>query len=147
MAITKRLLASAGPKSTILIRGVAGWVFLSEGVQKFLFPQSLGIGRFAKIGIPDPTFTAPFVGVVEIVFGALIIIGLMTRISTVPLLIDIAVAIATTKVPMLFDQGFWAAVHQARTDLSMLICLVFLLIVGAGSISLDATLVRQAPNR
>jgi putative oxidoreductase len=146
MAITKRLLASTGPKTTILIRVVVGWVFLSEGVQKFLFPQSLGIGRFAKIGIPDPAFAAPFVGVVEIVFGTLIIVGLMTRISTLPLLFDIAVAIATTKVPMLFDKGFWAAAHEARTDLWMLFCLVFLLIVGGGPISLDTKLVRRASN-
>jgi putative oxidoreductase len=145
MAIIKRLLASTGHKATILIRVVAGWIFLSEGIEKFLFPQSLGIGRFVNIGIPDPAFTAPFVGVVEIIFGALIIIGLITRISTVPLLIDIAVAIATTKVPMLANQGFWAATHEA--DLSMLFCLVFLFIVGGGPLSLDSKLGRQPFNK
>jgi len=116
---------------------LVGWVFLSEGIQKFLFPESLGVGRFAKIGILDPSFSAPFVGVVEILFGTLIIVGFLTRLSAVPLLIDIAVAIATTKIPMLLGKGFWAAAHEARTDLSMLFGLLFLLIEGAGALSMD----------
>jgi putative oxidoreductase len=140
----RRMLASTAPKATVLIRVVIGWVFLSEGIQKFLFPENLGVGRFAKIGIPDPSFTAPFVGVVEIVFGTLIIVGLLTRLSTIPLLIDISVAIATTKFPMLLDKGFWAAAHEARTDLCMLFGLLFLLLVGAGAISIDSYLTRRA---
>lgn len=137
MPLHQRMLASTAPNATVLIRVVVGWVFLSEGIQKFLFPENLGVGRFAKIGIPNPSVAAPFVGAVEIVFGALLVIGLLTRISTIPLLIDIAVAIVTTKIPMLLDKGFWAAAHEARTDLSMLLGLLFLLIVGAGPLSMD----------
>jgi uncharacterized membrane protein YphA (DoxX/SURF4 family) len=138
VAIRVRTLAASGaPAATILIRLLAGSVFLSEGIQKFLFPEALGIGRFAKIGIPSPTFTAPFVGVVEIAFGVLLIIGLMTRLASIPLIIDISVAIATTKIPMLLEKGFWAAAHEARTDVSMFLGLVFLLIVGAGPWSVD----------
>ena len=87
---------------------------------------------------------APFVGGVEIVFGALILIGLLTRLATIPLLITISVAILTTKVPFLVKHGFWAALHESRADISMLLGLIFLLIVGAGSISLDARLSRRA---
>jgi len=137
-----RLLSTTAPKSVILIRLIVGWVFLSEGVQKFLFPTALGVGRFAKIGIPDPQFTAPFVGFCEILFGALLIIGLLTRLATIPLLCVISVAIWTTKVPMLAKQGFWAMVHEARTDFCMLFGLIFLLTVGAGTMSLDASLQR-----
>jgi putative oxidoreductase len=128
---------SPARSATILIRIMVGWVFLSEGIQKFLFPAALGVGRFAKIGIPAPQFFGPFVGVVEIVCGALLIVGLVTRLASVPLLIDIAVAIATTKIPMLAKAGFWATMHEARTDLCMLLGLIFLLIAGAGSFSLD----------
>jgi uncharacterized membrane protein YphA (DoxX/SURF4 family) len=85
----QRILASTASNAVLIIRILAGWVFLSEGMQKLLFPESLGAGRFSKIGIPLPSFSAPFVGVIEIVFGVLIIIGLITRISTIPLLIDI----------------------------------------------------------
>ena len=93
---------------------LVGWVFLSEGIQKFLFPAALGIGRFARIGIPAPQVMAPFVGVVEIGCGVLILIGLFTRWATVPLLIDIAVALLTTKLPMLAKDGLWSALHEAR---------------------------------
>jgi uncharacterized membrane protein YphA (DoxX/SURF4 family) len=117
-----------------------GSVFLSEGIQKFLFPEALGVGRFAKIGIPAPEISAPFVGTVEFVAGGLLLLGLLTRLAAILLLIDIVVAIATTKLPMLVAKGFWATAHEARTDWSMLLGLVFLLAAGAGSRSLDARL-------
>jgi putative oxidoreductase len=121
----------------LLLRLLVGWVFLAEGIQKFLFPAALGAGRFARIGIPVPQFTGPFVGVVEIVCGALLIAGLFTTLAAVPLLIDIAVAIATTKIPMLLKQGFWAAMHEARTDFCMLLGLIAIALLGAGGLSLD----------
>lgn len=120
-----------------LVRLMVGSVFLSEGIQKFLFQEALGVGRFVKIGIPAPQVMAPFVGVVEIVFGAFILIGLFTRLSAIPLTIDILVAIATTKIPMLFDGGFWKMAHEARVDWSMLLGLICLLLVGGGRWSLD----------
>ena len=134
----KKLTASSAPAATILIRILVGSVFFSEGIQKFLFPDALGVGRFAEIGIPAPATMAPFVGVVEIVFGAFLLLGFLTRLSAIPLVIDISVAIATTKLPMLLGKGFWAAAHEARVDVSMLLGLIFLLIVGAGPWSIDA---------
>lgn len=122
----------------LLLRLMVGWVFLSEGIQKFLFPGALGVGRFEKIGIPIPTFSGPFVGVVEIVCGALLIAGLWTTLAAVPLLIDIVVAIGATKFPMLLKQGFWAAMHEGRTDFCMLLGLVVILLLGAGNLSLDS---------
>jgi uncharacterized membrane protein YphA (DoxX/SURF4 family) len=133
----RTLAASGAPAATILIRILVGAVFLSEGIQKFLFPEVLGVARFAKIGIPWPAFTAPFVGIMEVAFGSLLVLGLMTRLASIPLIIDISVAIATTKIPMLLEKGFWAAAHEARTDISMLLGLVFLVIVGAGPWSVD----------
>jgi putative oxidoreductase len=133
----RRILATTAPPEVILIRLVVGCVFLSEGIQKFLFPAALGVGRFAQIGIPAPQFFAPFVGVFEIGCGLAIIAGLTTRLAAVPLIIDMIVAIATTKVPILLKSGFWAMAHEARTDFSMLLGLIFLLCVGAGSWSVD----------
>jgi putative oxidoreductase len=125
-------------KAVLLIRILVGWVFLSEGIQKFLFPDSLGVGRFVKIGIPWPHVMAPFVGVVEIVCGTLVLIGCLTRLSTVPLVIDIAVALYSTKIVVFTKNGFWGTLHEARTDVSMLLALVFLLLVGGGSLSVDS---------
>lgn len=132
--------ADRASKAVLLIRVLVGWVFLSEGIQKFLFPDSLGVGRFVKIGIPWPQVMAPFVGVVEIACGALLLMGLLTRLATAPLLIDISVAIYSTKIVTLAKNGFWGTLHEARTDVSMLLGLIFLLLVGAGAWSLDAWL-------
>ena len=124
--------------SIIIIRILVGLVFMSEGIQKFIFPLELGGGRFLKIGIPAPEIMAPFVGTVEIVFGAFILFGVATRFAAIPLLIDILVAIATTKIPLLIEAGFWKMAHEARVDFSMLLGLLFLLIAGGGSWSYDA---------
>jgi putative oxidoreductase len=131
------------PASVILIRVIVGSVFLTEGIQKFLFPDALGVGRFIKIGIPAPAFFAPFVGVVEIVFGFLLIIGLITRIASIPLIINISVAIISTKIPILMNEGFWKMAHEARVDFSMLFGSIFLLINGAGRYSLDWMLYKK----
>jgi putative oxidoreductase len=141
-AAWQRLFGTNAPGPALFVRVIVGWIFFSEGVQKFLFQDALGVGRFVKIGIPIPVFTAPFVGVVEIVSGDLLIVGLATRLAAIPLLIDIAIAIATTKIPLLLDKGFWAAGHEARTDVAMAFSLVFLLWCGAGAWSLDARLAR-----
>jgi putative oxidoreductase len=144
----RRLLRSDAPRAVVLVRVLVGWVFLSEGIQKFLFADALGVGRFAKIGIPAPSLTAPFVGIVEIVCGTLVILGLFTRAAAIALIVDMLVAIATTKIPLLAKSGIWSMAHEARTDLSMLLGAIFLLVVGAGRGSLDARLAaRGQPER
>lgn len=139
------------PRAVILIRILVGGVFLAEGIQKFLFPAELGAGRFAKIGIPWPEFFGPFVGAVEIVCGGLVLLGLLTRAAAAVLLIDISVAIVSTKIPILLGHGFgpfsvpklprygaWSFLHEARVDLSMWLGSLFLILVGPGDASLDA---------
>src|SRR5580704_17001238 len=96
MSFLTGTLKSHAPRSTILIRLIVGGVFLTEGIQKFLLPGELGAGRFVKIGIPFPEVMAPFVGVVEIVGGTLLLVGLLTRLATIPLIIDMLVAIEST---------------------------------------------------
>jgi uncharacterized membrane protein YphA (DoxX/SURF4 family) len=134
------LFDDRAPRPVLLIRSLVGCVFVSEGIQKFLFADALGVGRFIKIGIPGPELLAPFVGVVEIVCGLLVAIGLVTRAAAMPLVIDMLVAIASTKIPILQKSGFWAMAHEARTDLSMLLCCLFLILVGSGELSLDEKL-------
>jgi uncharacterized membrane protein YphA (DoxX/SURF4 family) len=133
----RRLIATNAPAAVIIIRVMVGAVFLSEGIQKFLFPADVGVGRFERIGFPSPELVAPFVGCIEIACGALLLLGLFTRFAAVPLIIIMLTAIGTTKLPILVDQGFWKMAHEARTDWSMLLGGVFLLIVGGGQWSLD----------
>jgi len=135
-----KILAADGPAANLLIRLLVGGVFFLEGIKKFLFPQQWGVGRFTHIGIPAPNILAPFVGVVEIACGFLLLLGLLTRLASIPLIINICVAIATTKIPILPKSGFWPMEAEARTDYSMLMGLVFLLIAGAGPLSGDARL-------
>ncbi|MHB8417390.1 MAG: DoxX family protein [Myxococcales bacterium] len=139
MARTLDLTPPADPQpGLLLVRLGVGAVFLSEGLQKFLDPAALGVGRFARIGIPWPHLSAPFVGDVEVVAGLFLLVGLWTRLSAFALWVDISVAIATTKVPMLLHEGFWRAAHESRTDWAMFFGTLFLLIAGPGSLSLDA---------
>ena len=126
--------------AAVLIRVIVGYVFFVEGVQKFLFPDTLGVGRFIKIGIPMPHLMVNISGGAEIIFGAFLIAGFLTRLSTIPLIINISVAIMSTKVMMFVNKGFWPAVHESRLDFTMLLSLIFLLIVGAGCCSIDERL-------
>lgn len=144
------------PRATVLIRLMAGSVFFWEGVMKFVFPATLGVGRFTKLGIPFPDAMATFVGGVEIVGGLMLIAGLLTRVAAVPLLIDMVVAMLTTKVPLYLGTyplapppvapqfGFWAVLHEIRSDEAQFLCTAFLLLVGAGPWALDAVLERWA---
>jgi len=138
MALIQRLMRTQAPAAIVLVRLLAGSVFFAEGVKKFLFAAEWGAGRFIKIGIPAPEVMAPFVGVVEMVCGFLLVIGLLTRPAAIALIVNICVAIWTTKVPLLRQHGFWEMEDKARTDFSMLMCLLFLLAVGAGRWSMDA---------
>jgi putative oxidoreductase len=140
MSFFRKLIATDAPSAVILVRLIVGAVFLSEGIQKFLFPAALGPGRFAKIGFATPEFTAYFVAIFEITCGSLILIGLLTRLAVVPTTIIMLVSIWTTKVPILHVDGFWKMAHEARTDYAMLLGSIFLLIVGAGVASVDRCL-------
>jgi|SRR5579862_8529067 len=144
MEIGKERNASVGSAAIILVRLAVGAIFVSEGVQKFLFPQALGVGRFATIGIPAPEIMAPFVGVFEIGCGGLVLIGLFTRVAAIPLIADMAVAIGTTKVPILLKNGFWSMAHEARTDWAMFLGALFLLVAGPGRWSVDSWASREA---
>lgn len=139
-----RILRTNAPAATLLIRLLVGAVFLSEGIQKFLFPDELASGRFAKIGLPAPEFLGPFVGTFEIICGTLVLAGLLTRLAAIPLLVIMTTALATTKWPILLSRGFWDAAHEARTDWSMLMGALFLLIVGAGRWSVDGRIASQS---
>lgn len=133
----KKIFQTDNAKTTIIIRLMVGAVFLSEGIQKFLFADTLGAGRFAKIGLPNPEFLGPFVGSFEIICGTLVLVGLFTRIAAVPLFIIISVAIISTKAQLLSANGFWSMLHDSRTDWAMFLGTIFLIIKGGGSWSAD----------
>jgi uncharacterized membrane protein YphA (DoxX/SURF4 family) len=157
MTLFQKIISTNAPAPVSFIRLMVGAVFLTEGIQKFLFPNEVGAGRFARIGIPSPEVMGPFVGVVETVCGTFILLGLLTIIAAIPLFVDMLVAILTTKIPILVGHGFsgfslrqlpyygfWGMAHEARTDFAMLLGSLFLLIVGAGAWSIDMRLASRA---
>ncbi|MFJ3438987.1 DoxX family protein [Streptomyces cyaneofuscatus] len=147
-----RLTSTNAPAAVVLIRAYAGAVFLFEGIQKFLYPDDLGTGRFDKAGIPAPWFFGPMDGAFEIVCGALILAGLLTRLAAAPMVVNMLGALLITKLPILWsdaplfdgESGWWDFIHESRTDLAQLCGSLFLLIVGAGVYSVDARLNRPA---
>ncbi|AOW94275.1 DoxX family protein [Rhodococcus sp. WMMA185] len=144
-----------GPGALIFLRILVGAVFLSEGIQKFLYPDELGGGRFEDVPVPAPYFFGYLDGLAETVLGLMILVGLLTRVAAIPLLVDISLAIVLTKIPIMWGasglspqlRGFWDMAHEARADWSMLLGLIALILLGPGRISLDAWLARQARRR
>lgn len=122
---------------TLIPRLIVGLIFLSEGLQKFITPELTGAGRFIKIGFSHPVFWAYFTGSFEITCGILILIGLFTRLAAIPLIIIMLVAFITTKISILTNKGFWSFAHEYRTDFAMTLLLIYLLIYGGGSNSID----------
>ncbi|MGA9527125.1 MAG: DoxX family protein [Terriglobales bacterium] len=143
-----------GPKSTLLLRLMAGGVFFWEGMLKFVYVNQ-GVGRFTKLGIPFPQYTATFIGCLEIVGGLLLISGLMTRLISIPFVIEMIVAILTTKISLYLGTsplplppappriGIWAVLHEIRSDYAQILTTMFLLVNGPGKWSLDALLLRH----
>ena len=142
---------TTGPKSILLLRLMAGGVFLWEGILKFVYTNQ-GIGRFTKLGMPFPAFTANFVACLEIVGGLLLISGLLTRLIAIPFIVEMVVAILSTKISLYLGTsplplppappriGMWAVLHEIRSDYAQIITVIFLLINGPGRWSLDALL-------
>jgi uncharacterized membrane protein YphA (DoxX/SURF4 family) len=140
---------AGAPKSTFWIRVVVGWVFFWEGVLKFLF-VSQGVGRFTKLGMPMPELLSPAIGILEIGGGLAILMGIWTRPFAVLFIIEMAVAFLSTKISMFLgtsplalppvppQSGFWAVLHEMRSELSQALCCLYLLLEGPGPWSLDA---------
>lgn len=139
---------TGAPRSTVLVRCMAGGVFLSEGILKFVYANQ-GVGRFTKLGFPAPALTADFVAVLEIVGGALLIAGFLTRLIAIPFVIEMVVAILSTKVALYLGTsplplppappqiGIWAVLHEIRSDYAQIMSVLFLFCAGPGPWSLD----------
>ena len=146
------------PRATIAIRLMAGAVFFWEGILKFVYANQ-GVGRFTKLGMPFPAVTASFVGGLEIVGGLLLIVGLGTRVISIAFIVEMLVAMLTTK-PALFlgtsplplppappQIGMWAVLHEIRSEYAQLMSCAFVLAAGPGPWSLDAAVASRRESR
>lgn len=142
-SLKTKILATINDNRSLLIRLIVGLIFLSEGIQKYLFPELVGTGRFIKIGFSHPEFLAYFTGTFEIICGALVLFGLFTRLASIPLFIIMITAFITTKWPILIDKGFWSMAHEYRTDFAMTLLLLYLIIYGSGKWSIDSRIIKS----
>lgn len=143
-----------GPAAILILRLMTGAVFFWEGLLKFVYVNQ-GVGRFTKLGIPFPVFSADFIGILEIVGGVCLMLGLFTRVFSVLFIIEMAVAMLTTKISMYMGTsplplppsppqiGFWAVLHEIRSEYAQMLTCIFYSIVGPGVKSLDAGLRRR----
>lgn len=131
---------------SLIPRLVVGLVFLSEGIQKYIMPEVVGAGRFERIGFENYEFLAYFVATFEVLCGILLLAGFVVRLSSIPLLIIMFTAIVSTKIPILMQDGFWVMAHASRTDFAMTMLLIYLIIYGAGKLSLDSFMRKKLLN-
>jgi putative oxidoreductase len=134
-------LAPPDGRRRVLLGGSAKFVYVNQGV-----------GRFTKLGMPFPAFTADFVGCLEIVGGLLLLSGLLTRLIAIPFVIEMIVAMLSTKISMYLgtsplplppvppQTGFWAVLHEIRSEYAQIMVALYLLINGPGKWSIDALL-------
>jgi len=137
-----------GPSSILIIRLMTGSVFFWEGILKFVYVNQ-GVGRFTKLGFPFPETTAHIIATGEIIGGLLLIFGLFTRIVAFYFIIQMIVAVLSTKISLYLGTsplpappappktGIWAVLHEIRSDYAQILTCLFVLIVGAGRRSLD----------
>jgi putative oxidoreductase len=142
-----------GPPATLLLRLMAGGVFFWEGFLKFVYVNQ-GVGRFTKLGFPFPEMTANFVATTEIVGGLFLMFGLATRFTAFYFIVEMIVAILSTKIALYYGTsplplpaappkiGFWAVLHEIRSDYAQILTCAFLLAEGAGLKSLDSYFAR-----
>jgi uncharacterized membrane protein YphA (DoxX/SURF4 family) len=147
-----------GPPAILLVRLMTGGVFFWEGILKFVYTNQ-GVGRFTKLGLPAPELTATFVGSLEIIGGLLLLVGLSTRFIAIPFIIEMVVAMLSTKIGLYLGTsplprppsppviGFWAVLHEIRSDYAQILTSAFLLFAGPGPWSLDALLSRRRHSR
>jgi uncharacterized membrane protein YphA (DoxX/SURF4 family) len=144
-----------GPRATLLLRIMAGGVFLWEGLLKFVYTNQ-GVGRFTKLGFPMPDLTAGFVAWVEIIGGLLLLAGFLSRWTAVVFVIEMVVAMLTTKIDMFLGTsplplppspptvGFWAVLHEIRSEYAQLLTVLFVLLAGPGPNSVDNFLAERS---
>jgi putative oxidoreductase len=152
---TERIAPVGAPGAVVLVRAAIAFVFVTTGAQKFLFPETLDVGRFTALGLPSAEIVASVVAAIEIACGALILLGLLTRVAALVLVVDTILVIAATKVPILLGHGywgfadpagpsgFWSMAQHARIDIVMLLGCAFLVSVGPGTISIDQRYLRR----
>jgi putative oxidoreductase len=146
-SIVNLILNTTDDNKIIIVRLIAGLIFISEGIQQFLIVSMVGPELFKDAGFENPMFWADFTGAFEIACGILVLIGFLTRLASIPLLIIMITALITTKLPLLAHEDFWAFAHEYNIDFALTLLLIMLLISGGGKFSADLKIFRSVNSR
>lgn len=123
------------PAAPLVLRVVLGGLFVWHGIDKFDAGISMIEDMFRSWGVPAAGLTAPLTAIIEIVAGAALILGVMTRLSAMLLGLVMVGAIIYVKA----DLGIISSqpMPGAELDLAMLAGLVALIVTGPGAASVD----------
>ncbi len=122
----------------LVARLTIGWIFLQSGWGKLTNLPKV-VAYFTSLGIPAPQFQAPLAATAEFACGALILIGLFTRVASLPLVATMLVAILTAKKEDIHELSDLFA----TAEYLYIALLLWLGAYGAGPISLDAVFARR----
>ena len=142
-SLKSQILSTGNDSKIIFLRLIAGLIFISEGIQKYLIVTMYGPAFFKEIGFSDPMFWVNFTGTFEVLCGILLLFGFLTRLASIPLLTIMIFAFVTTKLPLLSTKGFWTFSHEYGTEFSLTLLLIVLLIYGGGKWSVDFKMLRS----
>ena len=138
----RRLVHSASDRLRWLPPTVAritvGWIFLQSGWGK-LHNLPTVVSFFAELGIPAPQLQAPLAATAELLCGALLLVGLFTRVAALPLIGVMFVALLTA----LRGQIHAASDLFGLSEYLYIVILLWLGASGAGPLSLDAVLAKR----
>lgn len=124
----------------IVFRAVIGVIFIQSGWGKIHHLPKV-IEYFTSLGIPAAAFQARFVSFTELLCGSLILLGLATRLASIPLITTMVVAILSAKKDQV---EIWSDLF-GLSEFLYIVILIPLLVDGAGSLSLDRIFTKYFP--
>jgi putative oxidoreductase len=133
-----RVVAGLDWLAPLLIRLIFGYFWLETGWAKLHNLEGFST-RFMEWGIPFPAFSASLSAWTELLGGALMMLGLATRLTMIPMIINMAVALALVVLPQISTIDEFVELDETL----YILVFVWLLIVGAGRVSLDELIAKS----
>jgi putative oxidoreductase len=123
----------------LVVRLYWGWHFFETGKGKLLNHEKVA-GYFQNLHIPMPSLNAYLAGTTECVGGLLLLIGLGSRLVSLPLMFVLAIAYITAESEALKNIFSDPDKFTGATPFLFLMACLMVLVFGPGKFSADALL-------